>query len=107
MPRLVKKTAHAPMKVGDKFICMCGLSKDQPFCDKSHLKTIKEDESKLYWYENGKAEEIVTEPGECNCEECKEEKACCDEGDCKCGGKGDSECKGDCSGENYCGNCKK
>ena len=50
MPRLVQKTAHGPVMVGDKAICMCGLSKNQPFCDGSHLKTSDEDEKKLYWY---------------------------------------------------------
>jgi CDGSH-type Zn-finger protein len=80
MPRLVKKTAHAPFQVGDKHICMCGLSENQPFCDTSHKKTLKEDESKLYWYENGKAEEIVTETDDCSCGECKEDECC--EGKC-------------------------
>jgi len=65
MPRLVKKTAHAPAMVGDKAICMCGLSQNQPFCDKSHLQTIGEDDKKLYWYENGKREEVSEEEGEC------------------------------------------
>lgn len=84
MPRLVNKTAHGPKQVGDKAICMCGLSKNQPFCDGSHIKTIDEDEKKLYWYdEKGKREEIVTESdcgdeccGECegHCEETKEAK---------------------------------
>lgn len=78
MPRLVKKTAHSPHQVGDKFICMCGLSKNQPFCDSSHKKTLNEDEKKLYWYgEDGKQEEIETE--ESNHEECcgKCEGDCC------------------------------
>ncbi|OGD73044.1 hypothetical protein A3K29_02780 [Candidatus Collierbacteria bacterium RIFOXYB2_FULL_46_14] len=75
MPRLVQKTAHGPMKVGDKDICMCGLSENQPFCDLSHKKTLPEDENKLYWYVDGKAEEIVTE----------NDNSCCEEG-C-CGGK--------------------
>ena len=75
MPRLVQKTAHGPMKVGDKDICMCGLSENQPFCDLSHKKTLPEDENKLYWYVDGQAEEIVTE----------NDNSCCEEG-C-CGGK--------------------
>lgn len=77
MPRLVKKEAHGPQTVGDKHICMCGLSNNQPFCDGSHLKTIGEDENKLYWYDdNQKREEITTEEDKC-CGECHE--SCCQE----------------------------
>lgn len=61
------------MLVGDKAICMCGLSKNQPFCNGSHLKTVDEDEKKLYWYnEDQTREEITTDNEECcgGCEEC-------------------------------------
>ena len=74
MPRLVKKTAHGPQQVGDKFICMCGLSKDQPFCDKSHLKTLDEDEKKVYVYD----EKYNREEVETNCE-----GGCCGGGCCQ------------------------
>jgi CDGSH iron-sulfur domain-containing protein 3 len=75
MPRLVKKTATGPKKVGDKFICMCGLSKDQPFCDGSHKEALKEDKDKLYIYENDKPQEIKeSTDGSCgSCSDC----SCC------------------------------
>ncbi|MDE1843605.1 MAG: CDGSH iron-sulfur domain-containing protein [Thaumarchaeota archaeon] len=54
MARLVRKDAIGPIeiKVGDesKWICMCGLSKNQPFCDASHKKTAGEESGKLYMY---------------------------------------------------------
>ena len=30
---------------------MCGLSSNQPFCDKSHKKTADEEDNKTYAYE--------------------------------------------------------
>ena len=56
MARLVKRTATAPLKIevgGEaKWICACGLSKNQPYCDGTHNTTAKTEESgKLYWYD--------------------------------------------------------
>lgn len=62
MARLVKKEAVGPLavKVGgeEKHICMCGLSKNQPFCDGSHRQCAGEEAGKLYVYENGKRREV-------------------------------------------------
>lgn len=56
MARLVKRTATGPYRVevgGEaKFICGCGLSKNQPFCDGTHKTTARTEEAdKLYWYD--------------------------------------------------------
>jgi len=54
MARLVKKDAMGPMEINvgneSKWICMCGLSKNQPFCDGSHKKTAGEEPGTLYMY---------------------------------------------------------
>ena len=56
MARLVKKDATGPLeiKVGgeSKWICMCGLSKNQPYCDGSHKQTAGEQPGKLYRYKD-------------------------------------------------------
>ncbi|MGZ5500480.1 MAG: CDGSH iron-sulfur domain-containing protein [Nitrososphaeraceae archaeon] len=54
MTRLVRKEDRGPMevKVGNesKWICMCGLSNNSPFCDGTHKKTKDEQEGKVYQY---------------------------------------------------------
>jgi len=54
MVRYIRKDSTGPMeiKVGNesKWVCMCGLSVNQPFCDGSHKKTAGEESGKIYIY---------------------------------------------------------
>jgi len=79
MVRIVVKTEKKPFELKPQaksaFICMCGLSKNQPFCDSSHLKTTDE-EDKLYEYdEEGKRHDLMGEDssccGSCDCDKNK------------------------------------
>lgn len=55
MARKVIKTAKGPLEIKPQkesaWICMCGLSKNQPFCDGTHDLCSGEEEGKLYEYD--------------------------------------------------------
>lgn len=85
MVRVVVKTAKGPKEIKPQkhsvWVCMCGLSKNAPFCDQSHKKTLDEKDDQIYVYNPVTGERSIEEDDDC----CGAEEPA---GGC-CGGKGE------------------
>jgi CDGSH-type Zn-finger protein len=62
MSRIIIREDQGPMEIQcgseKKWLCRCGLSKNQPWCDGSHKKTLDEQPGKLYFYEGDTRREV-------------------------------------------------
>jgi len=84
MARKIIHTGKGPVEIKSQkksvWICTCGLSKNQPFCDSSHKKTLDEKDDKIYEYDK-KGNRIITD---CCTDDTNKDSCCggCCDDDC-------------------------